>query len=383
MHILILGARAPACLEWARAFSVAGWKVTVADSLYFPVARFSRASDDFLHLPEPRSNPDRWISDIRNAVIAKAIDVILPTCEEVFYLGNQLGQLPCRVICMELSSLHKHHHKYLFTQQLQDWPCQAPESHLLLSQKDVVRFTEDSRRWVFKPAYSRFASRTLICPEKQHIEKIPVSKDQPWVAQRFVDGKELCSYSIFANGRLTAHACYHPKYRVGRGSGIWFEPVDCSAIRTFVERFGAATGFNGQVAFDFIEAEDGQCYVLECNPRATSGVHLFHDQPLELVQALIGEPTQPVTPTAKASMVGLAMLIIASPVNFWRYWFWQDLLIAKDVIVRKKDWGPLFGQIPALFEIITRAVRKRRGLLAAATADIEWDGQPMRPAKKC
>src|SRR5690606_30743351 len=33
MHVLILGARAPACLEWARACAASGHQVTVADSL--------------------------------------------------------------------------------------------------------------------------------------------------------------------------------------------------------------------------------------------------------------------------------------------------------------------------------------------------------------
>ena len=52
MRVLILGARAPACLEWARAFEHAGWKVTVADSLAHPLSRFSRAAERFVRLPE-------------------------------------------------------------------------------------------------------------------------------------------------------------------------------------------------------------------------------------------------------------------------------------------------------------------------------------------
>ena len=39
----------------------------------------------------------------------------------------------------------------------------------------------------------------------------------------------------------------------------------------------------------FIESADGRMHVLECNPRGTSGIHLFSDQPEALVQAL-GEP---------------------------------------------------------------------------------------------
>lgn len=40
MRVLILGARAPVCLEWARAFRSVGAYVCVADSLSVPLARF-------------------------------------------------------------------------------------------------------------------------------------------------------------------------------------------------------------------------------------------------------------------------------------------------------------------------------------------------------
>lgn len=51
MHVLILGARAPACLEWARSFDEAGWTVSVGDSLSHPLSRFSRSAQHFVRLP--------------------------------------------------------------------------------------------------------------------------------------------------------------------------------------------------------------------------------------------------------------------------------------------------------------------------------------------
>jgi glutathione synthase/RimK-type ligase-like ATP-grasp enzyme len=378
MHVLILGARAPACLEWARAFAASGWKVTVADSLRSPVTRYSRAVNHYLHLPEPRSNPDAWINALRDAVQTRAIDLVLPTCEEAFYLGYGLEHIPCRVATMPLEALQPLHHKYQFAQMTQAWEVTAPESHLLESAADAAAFAETASAWVFKPAYSRFANRTLIRPGRKPLLEIQPTAQQPWVAQRCVSGREHCSYSLLVDGRLTAHACYHPRYRVGRGSGIWFEPTDPPAIRAFVEHFGMATGYNGQVAFDFIEADDGRCYVLECNPRATSGVHLFDDQPEGLVQALLGRNDTVLTPTSTPRMIALAMLLFALPRHGLRRAFWQDFAAARDTIVRNGDWLPLVAQIPALLEILWRVVSRRRGLLAATTADIEWDGQPMQ-----
>ena len=79
MRVLILGARAPACLEWARAFSQAGWTVTVADSLAQPLSRFSRAAEHFVRLPEPRHDPEAWIE----ALAVSYTHLTLPTNREV------------------------------------------------------------------------------------------------------------------------------------------------------------------------------------------------------------------------------------------------------------------------------------------------------------
>ncbi|OHX14622.1 hypothetical protein [Chromobacterium sphagni] len=46
---------------------------------------------------------------------------------------------------------------------------------------------------------------------------------------------------------------------------------------------------SGQVAFDFIKTANGSCDVLECNPRATSAFHLFHNLPQQLAAALLGD----------------------------------------------------------------------------------------------
>jgi len=378
MHVLILGARAPACLEWARAFKNSGWQVTVADSLAWPVTRASRAIDHYCRLPEPRTNPDEWIDALCQIAAQHRIDLLLPTCEEVFYLAHGLTRLPCRVMTMDLPTLDQLHHKYHFARLTQGWPAEAPESRLLESAADVEQLANECSEWVFKPAYSRFANQTLIRPVLSDLIKIRPDTTRPWVAQRFISGREHCSFSLLVDGQLTAHACYHPRYRVGRGSGIWFEPTNPLPIRAFLEHFGKQTRYNGQVAFDFIETPSGDCHVLECNPRATSGVHLFDDQPEELVAALQGEGNGAVLlPTPKPRMVGLAMLLFAAPRHLFSPSFWNDFRAARDVIIRRSDWNPLPAQIPGLIEITGRALARRCGLLAAATADIEWDGQPM------
>jgi ATP-grasp domain len=378
MRVLILGARAPVCLEWARAFRATGWQVMAADSLAYPITRSSRAIHQYVRLPEPRYNTQKWIDTLKNLVVTHAIDLILPTCEEVFYLAHGLNQLTpyCRVMTSTFATMHRLHHKFQFAEMTRDWAVTSPQTWLLETPEAVAALARNSHNLVFKPAYSRFASRTLIQPNPTSLSRIQPTPAQPWVAQQFIAGREHCSFSLLIEGELKAHACYHPRYRVGRGAGIYFEPTHLPAIRTFLEQFGTETQYTGQVGFDFIEAVDGQIYVLECNPRGTSGVHLFDDQAQALVSALSDEHAQDVLlPTTSPRMVLFAMLLFAAPHHIFDLSFWRDFRNAHDVITRTGDRKPLPAQFLSLLEIIRRAMIHRRGLLAAATADIEWNGQ--------
>lgn len=381
MHVLILGARAPAALEWARACAAAGWRVTAADSLAWPITRASRAIDRYVRLPEPRRNPQCWLNALARLVLEYGVDLVLPTCEEVFYLAHGREQLACRTMTGNFATLHALHNKLEFARMTAGWPVQAPQSLLIETGEAALALADEPGEWVLKPVYSRFGNHTLIRPHPRALARLRPSRARPWVAQRFVAGREHCSYSVLVDGQLTAHACYHPRYRVGRGSGIWFEPTDPAPVRAFMTRFAADTGYTGQVGFDFIEGLDGRYYVLECNPRATSGVHLFADRPQALVAALSGAAGDgTVAGSRKPHMVALAMLLFAAPRYGLQRQFWRDFANARDVIGRRGDRAPLAVQVTGLLEILARAVIRRRGLLSAATADIEWDGQPLEDA---
>ncbi|HTA38843.1 MAG TPA: hypothetical protein VK760_07200, partial [Candidatus Acidoferrales bacterium] len=81
-------------------------------------------------------------------------------------------------------------------------------------------------------------------------------------------------------------------------------------------------------------------------------------------------------------MLALAMLFFAAPRALTqggtaRRELARAYAAADDVMTRDGDAGPLLAQIPGFLEIVLRAARRRCSLLAAATADIEWNGQPM------
>lgn len=413
MHYLILGARAPASLEWARAIKQQGWQVTLADSLAWPLSRFSEAGKKYYRLPEPRPNPQAWINSVKKLVIDKKIDWIIPTCEEVFYLAWGASELQkhCQLLISDFSLLEELHHKYHFAKLTCDWHLQAPTSYLITNTSQIDSIFATHNEWVLKPVFSRFATHTLIKPSIAELKKIVINENSPWVMQHFIQGKEHCSYSLINNGEVISHACYHPKYRVGKGSGIYFDVTQPPEIQEFVKTFAQKTHYHGQVAFDFIEATNGKFYVLECNPRATSGIHLFNDQPEALTEffeptekraplltsSLPGGETVPspgkggvrvgsnspntksiFQPTTNPRMSSMAMILFAMIKQGWKKTFWQDFKQAQDIISHSGEHRPHYAQLLCLTEMCTRAIIQRKGLLAAVTADIEWDGQPIK-----
>jgi predicted ATP-grasp superfamily ATP-dependent carboligase len=377
MRVLVLGARSPVCLEWCRAFQKTGAQVWAADSLRWPVTRFSNSIQAYVRLPSPVYQRKAWFEALQKTITELKIDLLIPTCEEVFFLAYHLEQLSslCQIPISRFELLHTLHHKGWFAQLSQTLPIQTPETLLLERTSALSRFENDGEQWVFKPAYSRFATRTLIQPCANELARLIVTPEQPWVAQRYVNGQEVCSYSVFHQGELTAHVCYEPQYRVGKGSGIYIAPVNHPQIMAFVTAFGRMYQFHGQVGFDFIYNQD-QYHVLECNPRATSGLHLLNEDALAMTRTVKGSTNQVLTNQAgEPRMMSAAMLLFGSWQAKLKRPFWQDFQAAKDFIADKNDPHSFWSQPASLLELSFRAICARKNLLEISTDDIAWDGQ--------
>ena len=385
MRVLITGARAPACLEWARALRRAGCSVAVADSVWMPISRFSFCVERWYRLPAPVKGVNEYGEALVKAAQDFRADLILPTCEEALYIAHQKRRLErqCRVFVSDFDLMTEVHDKWSFAELTRDLPIMSPHTVRLKSDSEVAAQVGCADDLVFKPVYSRFAADIHIRPKPQDLAKIHPSPGNAWIAQRFVAGKEMCSFSILQEGHLLAHSCYNPRYRVGTGSGIYLQPLYKQPIQSFVRSFGLKTGYTGQVGFDFIEAPEGGIAVLECNPRATSGIHLFDAQYAELANALrIPHPESTLEARGSARMVKLAMTLFAAPklrCDTDREEFARAMQQATDIIADPNDRRPELAQFLGLGEIAVRAMFSRRSMLSASTQDIEWNGQPLGP----
>ncbi len=402
-RILLTGGRSPAALELARLFHAAGHRVYAAESAPYHLCRVSRAVERSFLVPPPSEGSVRFAAALCEIVREHRIDLLIPTCEEIFHISKELGRFAglCRVLAAPLAEMDRLHHKGKFIATVAEIglpvpttvPVDTPDGWLPLLQQS--RFREGL---VLKPAYSRFASRTLLLDlrraplstakrSKEMVEELEttgVSFQRPWVAQELLRGEEWCTYSVAQSGRIAAHTAYRSRFRAGRGASIHYEPAEQPMLLDWVRRFVAGIGFTGQIAFDFMISPEGAVMPMECNPRATSGVHLFSSD-CGLTEALLAPSAllaadriaSPASKAGRGAMLSAAMLsyglVQAVRERMPGEWLraWQN---GRDVVFRRDDPKPFAEQFRLL--AWTRKAAKRRNLTLqqASTFDIEWNG---------
>ena len=370
--IILTGGRAPVALDLARQFARAGCRVVVAESLAFPLTRFSRAVARSVRVPPPRQQPAAFLDALARVADDERAVLVVPTCEETFAASRLLARgVP--VFTSPPDVLARLHDKGSFAEHAAALGLPVPETHRIETRAALGPYLTDA--WVLKPAFSRFGTEALVPPHSlKRLAQIRPTRERPFVAQRFVPGRQVCTYSVAHAGRIVAHAAYATPFAAGH-AGVWFRAIDQHEARVFAERLVAAERFTGQIAFDFIETEapGGPVVAIECNPRATSGLHLFGGAP-QFAEAFLSPDIAPVVPAGPDAMLALPMLAAGlthrlSPA--WRSAFAS----ARDVAWDPADPLPVLGQAFTAATLLARALCHRCSPLAATTRDIEWNGE--------
>ncbi|SFF70597.1 Predicted ATP-dependent carboligase, ATP-grasp superfamily [Planifilum fulgidum] len=373
--VLLTGGRAPVALHLARLFREAGFRVLSAESMKYPLLSFSNAVDRCFSLPGPAVDEAGFVEGLASLIREHAVDWLIPTCEETFYVAKyrrELGSF-CRVLADDLDTLARLHHKGVFIEELNRAGELVPKTAVVCDLSDWRRAVEEIPfPAVLKPAYSRFATQVHFLEEPA--AEPPVSLDRPWVLQERIPGPQFSTYAVAQRGRLTAYSCYRRVFRVGTGSSITFRHEPEPLLYRWTERLVKRYRYTGQIAFDFIRSdEDGKYYPLECNPRATSGIHLFTDA--SLVEAMTGNPPACAFPDLGVkAMLGIPVLLYGWRQEKPRKWL-KTLATHRDVIFDRRDLLPSLGQGISLLYLFMTALRRRIPLLKLTTWDIEWEGE--------
>ena len=376
--LLITGARAPVALHMARLLHGAGHRVVLADTPAHPISAASSSCDAYRQLPPPRFASMEYGRALKRLIAEERIDAVIPTCEEVFYVARAWRdeEMGAVLLAPDIDLLARVHNKHDFIRLAESIGLAVPETTLLQSAADVESVRPAARELVFKPVWSRFATSVLLRPEARALDAVVPTAAAPWIAQAFVEGDEISSYCVARAGEVKALSFYRSLYRAGKGAGVCFEPVQDREAAEFVHAFVRATSWTGQISFDLIREPSGRVLPLECNPRATSGLHFFSD-PRAFASAILGHgPAAPADPTGIQGLrlalwtYGLPHALRTGKVDH----FMKTIGATRDILDWPGDDRPRRAQWRTLWEMAVIAVRQRTSLQAASTHDIEWNG---------
>ncbi len=400
-NVLLTGGRAPVTLVLARCFQQAGWRVFSAESIPQHLCARSPAVVQNYLVASPRWMVDRYIQDLLAIVQAQHIDLLLPTCEEIYYIAQHRELLTqhCQVFCADITKLDLLHNKYRFIEHIASLSLPTPRTLLVTDQESLKLAcrleAEGDHGLVLKPVYSRFGTQAQILnsilikditnasathseslrPAPGKLRGIPnVTPESPWVVQEFIAGQQYCTYSVAHAGAVVATAIYPVQFTAADGACVYYELVQLPEIDRWIQRVVESLAFTGQIAFDLIVDRQGVIYPIECNPRATSGLCLIQDR---LVASLLNGSQPETAPPLQPYMLLLAMLVYGLPRAIqqgqWGH-YWQQLFKAQDLLWDRRDLS--IGWRLAQMMLGFYGISRDRGisLTAATTFDIEWNG---------
>ena len=382
-RVLITGARAVAALDIARSLRAAGYEPHLADCSPAWMARASRTAGPVHRYASPLEHPAAFARDVRDLIARLDPVRIIPTCEEVFHLAAlaEADGFSDRLFAPPPDRLATLHAKDRFAGLCRSLSLPVPETTLVADRTALAAFSGEAADHVFKPVWSRFGARTLVAPAPSELAAVAPSPETPWVVQRRIVGEEVSFYAVCREGRIAAFCAYGSDWRLPGGASYVFRPLgpdQTARLRPIAEALAAFAG-TGQIACDAIIDADGQPWLIECNPRATSGVHLF-DRSTAFGQALMGRgEAEPVAGTRHLSTAlwlhGLPTALRDRRLAAWR----KQRQQGSDAIAAPRDSLPVLGALADAAVFALRALRAGLPLTEAMTADIEWNGPPPGP----
>ncbi|MEC8306879.1 MAG: hypothetical protein VXZ72_03400, partial [Chlamydiota bacterium] len=142
---------------------------------------------------------------------------------------------------------------------------------------------------------------------------------------------------------------------------------------SFIQRYQ----IHGQVAFDFIRNASGELYPIECNPRGTSGIHLFKGK-RGFADSFLDPQSPLIQPQpGKQRQIVLAMIIYFRKSRLgWRYF--KTLFSSSDVVFSFRDLRPFFFQGILFFNYIYRSLKMKMKISDMFIHDIQWDGEALQ-----
>lgn len=363
--VLVTSARTPSATDMILRLQKAGFEVHAADSIYWPMGRW--LGEGYLRYASPTQSIAQFEQDLLDYIQAHEIQLVLPNAEETFYLSMIKDRLQCPVFVGEISILHSLHHKRRVGELLSSIGLKDSLNFKIPENIDLKQWddTRDLHHFVMKKNYSRFGEETYIEVSQDLLQaKQSHPEADEFFLQEKISGVEISTYAWYENGVLLHSVHYLSKLRVSKAA-IHFELYEYPHLDEILTQVGFKLNLTGQISFDFMKVQE-EIWLIECNPRGTSGIHLmkqfpFEHQTLELSKnQLLGPP--------------LALSLMARPQQLISSAFWKLIIEAQFVFLRRMTLGSLWIWLPGFLEFLFHSLWNRKTLTRVMCEDLEYNG---------
>jgi len=365
LRILLTNGRFPVAVDLARQLWTAGHVVFVVDPMQYHVCKFSIAVHQSKQVPAPHDDASGYIAGVKEMAVKWHIDLIIPVHEEIFFLAEcEDREILDRLFAPPFDLLIRLHNKNELFNLIRRMGLDVPSYHLCRTGDDVRNLPLDKYEHglALKPCFGRSSVGVHHLKPGEPLpsdEELDIGEHNHYVAQEWLKGCRYCSYSVVRDSRVVATGLYPVLETIDGSSSVYFQQKSHKGIYSYIEDFVGRLRkigytFSGQLAFDFVEIGE-RLVIIDCNPRSTSGLHLWTDTPYlarALTNSLSKETDLPIVPPETRLghpshvQVGAGMLMWEHKQASFGVWakHIQRLMGTRDIVWKTRDAMPTIAQ---------------------------------------
>ncbi|MDX2308635.1 MAG: ATP-grasp domain-containing protein [Hyphomicrobium sp.] len=369
--VLTIG-RLPKALDIARSFDHAGWRVIVAEPFARHLTGLSRSVAKSMTVTPPATSVERYLDDLVRVVRSEDARLVVPVSEETLYAAHLKNRLPSgvQVYGMAQDRILALHDKARFIETCRGHGLDVPETHRLGTPE--ARALAQRTATVVKHLYTCSGRGLRVLDAGADLPE-PDPND-PAIVQEKLQGELYSTFSIAHEGRVLVTAVYRGLVMSGPVA-VCFERVERPAVADWVAELILKEQWSGFISFDIFLDRDGRTRAIECNPRATSGIHFL--ETADIAPAML-DPTGVRRPRFRAQwkLQQFYPCLTETQMSLFRWGPYRQnvghLFTARDVTWSARDPLPLLLLPYAASQIMIGAMRTGRSFGELSTEDISW-----------
>ncbi len=371
ISVLLTLGRLPKALEIARALYLAGCRVIVAEPLRWHICKVSNSVVSSYRVTAPNIDREAYLQELLNIILQEDIDLVVPISEESVYVSLLNDRLPSnvRLACPSFKQMYLLNDKLSFA----GWAIANDLSVPITFPADTAEASElaDQKDHVIKPSNGYSGVGVKLRRKGELLGDL----EPGLIVQEQIKGRHVSSLSLLKNGRDLCTVLYEGRVFADTVA-VCSQRIEIPGpICDWIQQFASAGKLTGFFALDFILDEKGIPWVIECNPRVTSGIHFFDNK--STANALLDPSSEEVILKASPTRYqwGYSTLTevcrsVFQPREFIRKF--RELTNARDAVWDINDPWPFILMMPMSAEIMWSATTSSMTLGEVSQRDIAW-----------